>query len=99
MTPSESLSKSISLLKVYQSMALTIKKGEKMFDDIINDKNQFPCNFEIPHDDLVKKILLRDVSDLDGLVDSCKQVLEDLEDFQDKGYQITIADDRITFNK
>ena len=70
-----------------------------MFDDFFNDKSRFPTNFEVPFDDFMERIIMKDVGDIDGLIDSFGEVLKDLERFRQQNYEITIADDNVIFQK
>ena len=70
-----------------------------MFDDFFNDKNKFPPNFKIPFDDFMERIILKDVSNMDELIDSFRLCLKDLEKFQTQNYEISIADNKIAFRK
>jgi hypothetical protein len=70
-----------------------------MFEDILNDKCQLPDAFQVPYGDLLEKILLKDVSNMDDLVESFKDCTDDLKSFKSQGYEILIADDRIFFEK
>jgi hypothetical protein len=74
-------------------------RRKKMFDDILNSQSGLPDNFSVPHDDLVRKILLRDVDSISDLIDSFKDCLGDLEDFKRDGYQIIVGHDTLFFEK
>ena len=70
-----------------------------MFDDILNDGIELPDSFSIPNSDLVEKILLKDVDSISELIESFKECVTDLQDFQQEGYDIMIVDDGMFFEK
>ena len=70
-----------------------------MFDDLLNNQEQLPDTFQVPYDDLVEKILLKDVDSISELIDSFQECIMDLKDFQRDGYELLITDDGMFFEK